>query len=69
MLKNTLALSIDARTALAGLLLEDLGTRVDEEAKAARATEVNCRVAELDNREVKTIPWAEVAADHSDGDD
>jgi len=48
-----------ARVALAGSLRESLDTE-DEDAEAAWATEVNRRVAELDSRAVKTIPWADV---------
>jgi putative addiction module component (TIGR02574 family) len=59
-LKEALALPIEARAALAGSLLESLGTEVDEDAEAAWATEVSRRVAELDSGSVKTVPWAEV---------
>jgi len=58
--KDALALPTEARAALAGLLLQSLETEVDEDAEASWATEVNCRVAELDNGAVKTIPSAEV---------
>lgn len=59
-LKDALALPTEARAALAGSLLESLDIEVDEGAEAAWATEVNRRVAELDSRSVKTIPWAEL---------
>jgi putative addiction module component (TIGR02574 family) len=59
-LKEALALPIEARAGLAGSLLDSLDTDVDEDAEAAWATEVNRRVAELDSGAVKTIPWAEV---------
>jgi putative addiction module component (TIGR02574 family) len=59
-LKDALALPAEARAALAGSLLESLDTEVDEAAEAARATEVNRRLAELDSDAVNTIPWAEV---------
>ena len=59
-LKDALALPMEARAALAGLLLESLDTEVDEDAEVAWAIEVNRRVAELDSRAVKTVPWAEV---------
>jgi hypothetical protein len=52
-LKDALALPTDARAALAGSLLDSLDTKVDEDAEAAWA-------AELDSGAVKTIPWAEV---------
>jgi putative addiction module component (TIGR02574 family) len=59
-LKDALALTPEARAALAGSLLESLDTEVDEDAEAVWATEVNRRVAALDSGAVKTIPWAEV---------
>jgi putative addiction module component (TIGR02574 family) len=59
-LKDALALPTEARAALAGSLLDSLDTEVDEDAESAWATEVNRRVAELDNRAVKTVTWAEV---------
>jgi putative addiction module component (TIGR02574 family) len=59
-LKEALALPTEARAALAGSLLDSLDTAVDEDAEAAWATEVNRRVAELDDGTVKTIPWSEV---------
>ena len=59
-LKEALALPTEARAALAGSLLDSLDTEVDEDAEAAWATEVNRRVAELDDATVKTIPWSEV---------
>ena len=59
-LKDALALPIEARAALAGSLLESLDTEVDEDAEAAWATEWNRRVTELDRGALKTIPWAEV---------
>ena len=59
-LKEALALPTEARAALAGSLLDSLDTDVDEDAQAVWATEVNRRVAELDNGTVKTVPWEEV---------
>jgi putative addiction module component (TIGR02574 family) len=59
-LKDALALPTEARAALAGSLLESLDTEVDEDAEAEWASEVNRRLAEIDRREVKTIPWTEV---------
>ena len=59
-LKDALALPIEARAALAGLLLESLDTEVNEDAEVAWATEVNRRVADLDSGAAKTIAWAEV---------
>lgn len=59
-LKDALALPIEARAALDGSLLESFDSEVDEDAEAAWATEINGRVAELDGGARKTIPWAEV---------
>jgi putative addiction module component (TIGR02574 family) len=59
-LKEALALPIEARAALAGSLLDSLDTDVDEDAEAAWATKVNRRVAELNSGAVKTIPWADI---------
>lgn len=59
-LKDALALPIEARAALVGSLLESLETEVDEDVEAAWATEVNRRLAELDGNSVRTVPWAEV---------
>ena len=59
-LKEALALPIEARAALAGLLLDSLDTDVDEDAETSWAIEVNRRVAELDSGAVKTVSWAEV---------
>lgn len=58
--KDALTLPTEARAALAGSLLESLGTDVDQDAEAAWATEVNRRLAELDSGAAKTIPWVEV---------
>jgi len=59
-LREALALPTEARAALAGSLLDSLDTEVDEDAEASWAIEVNRRVAQLDSRVVRTIPWAEV---------
>ena len=59
-LKDALALPTEARAALAGSLLESLDTEVDEDAEVAWTTEVNSRVAELDDGAVRSVPWAEV---------
>jgi putative addiction module component (TIGR02574 family) len=59
-LKEALALPIEARAALAGSLLDSLDADVDEDAEAYWANEVNRRVAELDSGVVKTVSWAEV---------
>jgi len=57
---TVLALPTEDRAALAESLLASLDARVDEDAEAAWVTEIGRRVAELDARTVRTIPWAEV---------
>lgn len=59
-LKDALALPIEARAALARSLLESLKADVHEDSEAAWATELSRRVCELDSGAVNTIPWAEV---------
>lgn len=59
-LKAALALPADKRAALAASLLDSLDPNIDEDAEASWAIEVNRRVAELDGRAVKTMPWADV---------
>ena len=59
-LKDALALPIDARAALAAALIQSLDGEIAEDAEAAWATGVQRRVAELGAGEVRTIPWAEV---------
>jgi hypothetical protein len=48
------------RAAVAGSQLESFDTGVDEDAEGAWVTEVNRRLAELENGAAKTIPWPEV---------
>lgn len=55
---TVLALPTEDRAALAESLLASLDARVDEDAEAAWVTEIGRRVAELDARTVRTIPWA-----------
>jgi putative addiction module component (TIGR02574 family) len=50
------------RAELAGRLLESLHGEPDEDVEAAWAQEIERRVREIDNGEVKTIPWEEVRA-------
>ena len=59
-LKEALALPVEARAAIAGSLLDSLDMEVDEDAEVAWAAEVSRRLSELDSGAVKTIPWAEV---------
>ena len=50
------------RAELAGRLLESLDGQSEEGVEAAWAEEVERRVRQLENGEVKTIPWEEVRA-------
>ena len=59
-LKEAVALPKETRSALARSLQQSFDTELDEDAESAWATEVNRRVAELDNGALRTIPWAEV---------
>ena len=60
LLKDAMALPVEARAALAGSLLDSLDTEVDEDAEAAWAAEVSRRMTGLDQGRAKTVPWAEV---------
>ncbi len=60
LLKDALALPVEARAALAGSLLDSLDTEVDEDAEAAWTAEVERRISDLDRGAARTIPWAEV---------
>jgi putative addiction module component (TIGR02574 family) len=51
------------RAELAGLLIESLEERADENVEAAWADEVERRVREIDTGQVKTIPWEQVRAE------
>jgi putative addiction module component (TIGR02574 family) len=59
LLKKALALPPEARAALAGSLLESLEDAVDASAEEEWNQEIARRIAELDSRKVKPIPWAE----------
>ena len=60
-LRQALALPVDARAALASSLLQSLDEdAIDENAELEWATEIARRVDELKARSVETIPWAEV---------
>ena len=49
----------EARAALAGSLLDSLDENVDPDLEAAWEREIAARLKELDNSDVKTIPWSE----------
>jgi len=59
LLKQALALPVEARAALAGSLLESLEQTVDESAEEEWNKEIARRIAELDSGKVKPIAWAE----------
>ena len=61
-LKQALALPIEARVALADSLLESVDREVDEDAEPAWQREIARRMAELDSGFVTPIPWADVRA-------
>jgi len=55
-------LSERERAELAGLLLESLEGKPDEDVEAAWTEEIERRVRQLDSGEMKTIPWEQVRA-------
>ena len=59
LLKKALALPPEARAALAGSLLESLEDDLDASAEEGWNQEIARRIAQLDSRKVKPIPWAE----------
>jgi len=61
-LKDALALPVEARAAIADSLLDSLDAEVDADAEAAWQIEIQRRVAQLDSKVVSTLPWAEVRA-------
>ena len=48
------------RATLAGLLIESLEEKPDEELESVWKAEISRRIKELDSGNVKTIPWEEV---------
>ncbi len=61
-LNEALKLPADARAALAGTLIDSLDDSVDADAESAWETEIARRLREIDEGEVKLIPWAEARA-------
>lgn len=59
-LKEALSLPEEDRAALAGSLIESLGTASDALAEEAWNKEIARRIAELDSGTAKTISWDEV---------
>ena len=58
-LKDALALPLEARAALIGTLVDSLDTEVDEDAEEAWREEILRRLREIDSGAVKLIPWSE----------
>jgi putative addiction module component (TIGR02574 family) len=61
-LKEALKLPPEARTALAGTLLDSLDEVVDRDAESAWEAEIVMRLKEIDEGKVNLIPWAEARA-------
>ena len=59
LLKEALALPVEARAALAGSLLQSLDTEADENAEEAWQEEILKRLGEIDSGAVRLIPWDE----------
>jgi putative addiction module component (TIGR02574 family) len=59
LLQEAMKLPPEARAALAGSLLASLDDKVDADAEAAWAGEIERRIRELDQGAVKTVPWNE----------
>lgn len=61
-LKEALALSPEARAALADSLLDSLDTEVDEDAELAWQAEIERRLKEVQSGRAQLTPWSEVRA-------
>lgn len=61
-LKQALKLSLEARAALAGSLLDSLDESVDQDSESAWESEIASRVREINEGKVSLIPWAEARA-------
>jgi putative addiction module component (TIGR02574 family) len=60
LLRKVLALSPEARAAIAGSLLDSLDGPVEEGAAAEGEAEIARRIVQLDSCAVTPIPWSEV---------
>jgi putative addiction module component (TIGR02574 family) len=58
-LKDALALPLEARAALIGSLMDSLDTEVDEGAENAWREEIRRRLEEIDSAATKLVPWDE----------
>lgn len=59
LLQQALKLPPEARAALAGQLLDSLDEEPDPDAEVAWEREIAQRLRELDDSEVRPIPWSE----------
>jgi putative addiction module component (TIGR02574 family) len=59
-LRDALALPVEARAAIADSLLDSLDGKSDEAAEEEWRREIQRRAAELDSGAVTPIPWSEV---------
>lgn len=59
LIEAALRLPPEARAALAGALIESLDQKIDEGAEALWAKEIERRQRELDQGQVRTIPWSQ----------
>lgn len=60
LLKQALTLSDKERAELASSLIDSLDPTVDSDAEQAWQEAINRRLSEIENGQVKTIPWDEV---------
>ena len=58
-LRELLKLPPEIRVALAGSLLDSIDETVDPDLEAEWEREIETRLRELDNSDVKTVPWSE----------
>ena len=59
LLRRAMELQPEARAALAGSLLQSLDSPVDADAEAAWSTEIERRIAQLDDGSTKPVSWAD----------
>lgn len=59
-LREALALPLEARAAIADSLLDSLDAEIDEAAEEEWRREIRRRAAELDSGTVTPIPWSEL---------
>lgn len=59
-MQDALAMPLEARTTLAGSLLDSLETETDPGVEAAWRDEIQRRSAELDSGAVAAVPWREI---------